>query len=427
MEALAGSSARSLTALPPMKYLVIGVGLVGLATALELKRHAPQVEVQLLEKETKVGAHQSTHNSGVLHAGLYYKPGSLKARLAVDGIRRMVTFCRDHGVAHEICGKLVVATTEEEVGRLRILLERGTQNGLRGLHWLDRPQLREIEPHAAGIAAVHVPEEGIVDYHAVCAAMQQELACLGAGLATNARVTHCHRLGAGWIVETPAGDFSADFIINCAGLHCDRVAASAGEKREARIVPFRGEYYKLRSQAQGLVRNLIYPVPDPHFPFLGVHFTRMIHGGIEAGPNAVLALSREGYRRSAVRLGDAVDALCFPGLWNFMRRHRRMAWDEVRRSFSKELFCHSLQKLVPDIRLYDLEPGGAGVRAQAMLHDGTLVQDFHFAERANALHVLNAPSPGATASLAIGDHVARKALGMGGVLLSAAARTASLA
>lgn len=410
-----------------MKFVVIGGGLVGLATALELKRHAPQVEVQILEKEARVGAHQSTHNSGVLHAGLYYKPGSLKAQLAVDGIRRMVTFCQAHGVPHEICGKLVVATTEEEVGRLRTLLDRGTQNGLHGLQWLDRHHLREIEPHAAGIAAVLVPEEGIVDYAAVCAAMQQELACVGAQLTTSARVTESHRLGNGWVVETTAGDFSADFIINCAGLHCDRVAAAAGEAREARIVPFRGEYYKLRPQAQGLVRNLIYPVPDPHFPFLGVHFTRMITGGIEAGPNAVLALSREGYRRSDVRLRDAIDALCFPGLWNFMRRHRQIAWEEVRRSFSKELFCQSLQKLVPDIRLYDLEPGGAGVRAQAMLRDGTLVQDFQFVERANALHVLNAPSPAATASLAIGDHVAQKALATSGVVISAPVRAALLA
>ena len=410
-----------------MKFIVVGGGLVGLATALELKRLAPQIDIQILEKEATVGAHQSTHNSGVLHAGLYYKPGSLKAQLAVSGIRQMVTFCEKHGVPHEICGKLVVATTDEEVSRLRVLLERGTQNGLRGLRWLDRNQLREIEPHAAGVAAVHVPEEGIVDYRAVCSAMERELACVGVRLTTEARVGRSHPLAAGWLLETTAGEFSADFIINCAGLYSDRVAASAGEVRDARIVPFRGEYYKLRPQAQGLVRNLIYPVPDPSFPFLGVHFTRMIEGGVEAGPNAVLALSREGYRRSDVRLGDAIDALCYSGLWNFMRRHHRMAWDEVRRSFSKELFCRSLQKLVPDIRVYDLEPGGAGVRAQAMLRDGTLVQDFHFVERANALHVLNAPSPAATASLAIGDHVARKALAMSGSFVSDPRHTATAA
>lgn len=406
-----------------MKFVIIGGGLVGLATALELKRHAPQATIQVLEKEATVGAHQSTHNSGVLHAGLYYKPGSLKAQLAVSGIRRMVTFCQSHGIPHDICGKLVIATNEAEVSRLRTLLARGTQNGLQGLRWLERDQLREIEPHAAGIAAVHVPEEGIVDYRAVCAAMQHELACLDVRIITGARVTCSHRLTTGWLIETTAGEFSSDFIINCAGLHCDRVAASAGEVRETRIVPFRGEYYKLRPQAAGLVRNLIYPVPDPHFPFLGVHFTRLIEGGIEAGPNAVLALSREGYRKTDLRVGDLIDALSYTGLWNFLRRHRQMAWQEVRRSFSKELFCHSLQKLVPEIRVEDLEPGGAGVRAQALLRDGTLVQDFHFLERSNALHVLNAPSPAATASLAIGDYVARKALAMSGNATGSAAPT----
>lgn len=381
-----------------------------MATALELKRLAPAADVQLIEKEPRVGSHQSTHNSGVLHAGLYYKPGSLKAKLAVDGIRRMVVFCREHGVPHEICGKLVVATTDVELGRLRTLLERGTENGLQGLRWLSREEFLEIEPHAAGIAAVRVPEEGIVDYRAVCDAMEGELINQGVELKLGAALQRSVPDGNGWRLLTTTGEFATDYIINCAGLHCDRVAESAGEKRETRIVPFRGEYYKLRASAQHLVKHLIYPVPDPTFPFLGVHFTRLIEGGIEAGPNAVLAFAREGYTKWNIRPGDLFDAVTYGGLWNFMKRHRAMVWEEVRRSFSKKLFCASLQRLVPEIQETDLESGGAGVRAQAMLADGTLVQDFHFLERPRALHVLNAPSPAATASLSIGAHVAAKAL-----------------
>jgi (S)-2-hydroxyglutarate dehydrogenase len=399
-----------------MKYIIVGGGLVGMGTALALKRLKPEGEIQILEKEPGVGGHQSTHNSGVLHAGLYYKPGSLKARLAVEGIRKMVAFCEEHGVKHEICGKLVVATTDEEVVRLRTLIERGTQNGLRNLRWLERDAFREIEPHAAGIAAVQVPEEGIVDYQGVCAAMEKVLRAQGVTITTGACVRRSRRegtadAGGGWHVETTAGDFATDFLVNCAGLHCDRVAAGAGENREARIVPFRGEYYKLKGSAERLVRNLIYPVPDPAFPFLGVHFTRMIEGGVEAGPNAVLAYAREGYTKWKIRPADLFDALSYGGLWNFMKKHRSMAWEEVRRSFSKKLFCQSLQKLVPEITEADLEPGGTGVRAQAMLADGTLVQDFHLLERPGALHVLNAPSPAATASLAIGEYVVARVVG----------------
>ena len=392
------------------RITIIGGGLVGLGTALEVKRFAPQAEVLLLEKEPAVGRHQSTHNSGVLHAGLYYKPGSLKAQLAVKGIRRMVAFCAQHGVAHDICGKLVVATSQDEIFRLKTLLDRGTKNGLRGLRWLEQGELREIEPHAAGIAAVHVPEEGIVNYQGVCTALERELGIQGVSIKTNAGLLKAERRGSEWKLQTAAGDFSTDYIINCAGLHSDRVAALAGERREARILPFRGEYFKLRKSAQYLVRNLIYPVPDPSFPFLGVHFTRMIEGGVEAGPNAVLAMAREGYTKWKLRPGDLFDAVTYGGLWRFMRQHRAMAWDEVVRSFSKAKFCESLQRLVPAVQINDLEPGISGVRAQAMLPDGTLMQDFHFVERAGALHVINAPSPGATACLSIGEFVARRAL-----------------
>lgn len=396
----------------PATFTIIGGGLVGLGTALKLKQLAPRSEITLLEKEPGVGRHQSTHNSGVLHAGLYYKPGSLKAKLAVQGIRSMVRFCEQHGVAHDVCGKLVVATTPEEIGRLNTLQERGIQNGLRGLRWLGPDELREIEPHAAGLAAVHVPEEGIVNYRGVCTALEKELSTLGVTMVTNAGVRKADRRGSEWQIQTAAGDFKANFLINCAGLQSDRVAALAGEDREARILPFRGEYYKLRASARYLVRNLIYPVPDPSFPFLGVHFTRMMEGGVEAGPNAVLAMAREGYSKWQLRPGDFFDAVTYGGLWKFMRRHRAMAWEEVVRSFSKAKFCESLQRLVPAVQLADLEPGMTGVRAQAMLPDGTLMQDFHFVERAGALHVINAPSPGATACLAIGEFVAHRATGV---------------
>jgi len=386
--------------------MIIGGGIVGLATAWQLQRLAPGAAVTVLEKEPGFGRHQSTHNSGVLHAGLYYKPGSTKARLAVQGIRLMSEFCRARGVPHEACGKLVVAVNDDEVGRLKVLLERGQRNGLGGLRWLERGQLREIEPHAAGIAAVHVPEEGIVDYAAVIAALADDCRKDGSVLKANARVTAIRRDGpAGWLIMSTAGEFCADFIINCAGLHCDRVAALAGEPRSTRIVPFRGEYYQLKATSAGLVRNLIYPVPDPTFPFLGVHFTRLIHGGIEAGPNAILATAREGYRKTDLNPADLADALTFGGLWRFMGRHKRMCWEEIVRSFSKARFCASLQKLVPEITEADLEPGGAGVRAQAMTPAGELVQDFAMVERPDALHVLNAPSPAATASLAIGAEI----------------------
>jgi (S)-2-hydroxyglutarate dehydrogenase len=387
---------------------VVGGGIVGLATALSLQQSVPSARVILWEKEPGVGRHQSTHNSGVLHAGLYYKPGSLKARLAVTGIRRMVAFCQRHGIRHEVCGKLVVATDETEIGRLRTLLERGTQNGLRDLRWLSREELREIEPHAAGIAAVHVPEEGIVDYAGVCAAMQRDMEAAGGRIVVGARVVALRRVGGEWAVETSAGDYTVNFLVNCAGLHCDRIATLAGQKEVPRIVPFRGEYYQLRPEAAKLVRNLIYPVPDPAFPFLGVHFTRMIGGGVEAGPNAILALAREGYSWGQVNVPDVVSALGYGGLWRFMRRHAGMTWGEVVRSFSRRRFCAALQRLVPEVRESDLVTGGAGVRAQAMLPDGTLLQDFHFLDGQGSLHVLNAPSPAATASLAIGGYIAER-------------------
>jgi len=388
--------------------IVIGGGIVGLATAYQLLGHKPGLKLTVLEKEAKVGQHQTGNNSGVLHAGLYYKPGSAKARMAVGGIKRMVAFCREHSIPHEICGKLVVATNEGEVARLENLYERGQANGLQGVRRLNREEMREIEPHVAGIAALRVPEEGIVDYEAVCNALSGEIEKQGGFIRVHAKANKITRVGSSWKIETPAGEFEADFIVNCAGLHCDRVSELTGEKREVRIVPFRGEYFKIRPERQYLVKNLIYPVPDPVYPFLGVHFTRLIHGGIEAGPNAVLAFAREGYKYSDVNLADLFDALTFQGFWKFAGRHMIMCRDELIRSMFKKIFCRSLQKLVPEIQVEDLAPGGAGVRAQAMDPEGNLVQDFRFIEREGVLHVLNAPSPAATASLAIGDEICAK-------------------
>lgn len=387
-----------------MKVAVVGGGIIGLATAHQLLHRFPSIEVLLLEKEDGPGRHQTGHNSGVLHCGLYYKPGSTKARLAVKGIRQMVAFCDRHSVPYELCGKIVVATEPEEIPRLHDLLERGTANGLQGVQLLKGEQIREIEPNAAGIEALRVPEEGIVDYVAVTRAMIAGITERGGRVKFSSEVTRLSHNGR-WTIETKSGTYEADFIINCAGLHCDRVGRMAGAPDNTKIVPFRGEYYKLRSESQHLVRNLIYPVPDPKFPFLGVHFTRLIHGGVEAGPNAVLAFAREGYRKTDFSLRDTIETLTYKGFRNFFQRYPSMCWMELRRSFSKDLFCQSLQRLVPAVRREDLAPGGAGVRAQALSPNGDLIQDFYFVRQAGALHVLNAPSPGATASLAIADEI----------------------
>jgi len=391
-------------------YIVIGGGIVGLATAWRLQMMQPGCRVRLLEKESEVGSHQSGNNSGVLHCGLYYKPGSTKAVLAVRGIQQMVEFCEEANIAHEVCGKLVVACDAAELDRLHKLEERGRLNGLEGIEFLGREAMLEREPNVGGIAALRVPQEGIVDYPAVCRELRRRVEVNGGDVKTGARVTRLEQCGGEWIATTAKGDFTGRFLVNCAGLHCDRVAGLAGEKRDTRIVPFRGEYYKLAEAAEGLVRHLIYPVPDPQFPFLGVHFTRLIHGGIEAGPNAVLAFAREGYRKTQVNLRDLFDAMTYPGLWRFVAKYPRMTALELWQSFSKRRFCRALQKLVPDIRVTDIEPGGAGVRAQAMAREGELIQDFCLIQRPAALHVLNAPSPAATASLAIGEEIVRKIL-----------------
>jgi L-2-hydroxyglutarate oxidase LhgO len=390
--------------------ILVGGGIVGLATAHRLLEARPGLRLLVLEKESRLAAHQTGHNSGVLHAGLYYRPGSEKARLCTSGLRQMVAFCREHGIRHEICGKIVVASTAEELPRLEQLWQRGIANGLQGLRKLSPEQIREIEPHAVGVAAIHVPQEGIVDYPAVA----NTLGTLIQGRGGVVRLaTRCLRMtpdGGGWTVETSSGDFPGRFVVTCGGLHADRLVRAAGGKPTARIIPFRGEYYKLRDQQRHLVRHLIYPVPDPKFPFLGVHFTRLIDGGVEAGPNAVLAFAREGYRWSRFNVRDVAESVFFSGLWRFLAAYPSLCGYEIRRSLSKGEFCRSLQRLVPDVREADLEPGGAGVRAQAMTHDGRLVEDFHFEEARGILHVVNAPSPAATASLAIGAEIASRVL-----------------
>jgi L-2-hydroxyglutarate oxidase len=389
---------------------IIGGGIVGLATGYRLLEARPQLKLLLLEKESKLGFHQSGRNSGVLHSGLYYKPGSEKARLSVNGLKQMVEFCREHGIAHEQCGKIVVATDESELPRLETLWERGNANGLTGLRKLNPQQIKEIEPHAAGIAAIHVPQEGIVDYPGVCEKLGELIRKRGGEIIMNARVEKVISAPGEKVIETSTGNYHAKYVIACGGLYSDRLVKAAGQKPAAKIIPFRGEYFQIKKERQFLVRHLIYPVPDPKFPFLGVHFTRLIHGGIEAGPNAVLAFAREGYRWSNINATDLAESLSFPGLWKFLARYPSLWSYEIYRSISKAEFTRSLQKLVPEIRRDDLETGGSAVRAQAMTPDGNLVEDFHFEEAPGILHVINAPSPAATASLAIGETIAGKVL-----------------
>lgn len=382
--------------------VVVGGGIVGLATAMQFTRSFPGLRLLLVEKEDKVGQHQSGHNSGVIHSGIYYKPGSLKARLCVEGAAAMVDFCREHNITHKILGKVIVATLEEELPRLQVLLERGQANGLKGLRELGPDQIRELEPHCTGLRGLHVPGTGIADYPAVCEKYAELIAAQGGTVRTATKVTGLvHRSGE-TIVETSQGDFTTQYVVNCAGLHSDRVSRMGGEKPEVRIIPFRGEYYDLVPGKEYLVKTLIYPVPDPRFPFLGVHFTQRIHGGVDAGPNAVLALKREGYRWTDINLKDIVDIVAYPGFWRMAGKYWRNGASEVHRSLSKRAFVKALQRLIPEITDADLVADGSGVRAQAVKVDGSLVDDFQFQRSANVLHVYNVPSPAATASLSIG-------------------------
>jgi (S)-2-hydroxyglutarate dehydrogenase len=385
--------------------------VVGLATALALLEKRPGTTLVLMEKEASVAAHQTGHNSGVIHAGLYYKPGSLKAVLCARGRALLEQFCERHGVPFERCGKVVVATRDDEIPRLDELERRGRANGLGGVRRISTAELREREPHAAGVAALFVAETGIVDYHAVAEAYARELARRGGEVRTSAAATSIARRDGSVVVGSTGGDVEARVLVACAGLGSDRVARMAGLDIDVAIVPFRGEYWMLAPERCHLVKNLIYPVPDPAFPFLGVHFTRRIGGpSIEAGPNAVLALKREGYSRTSFDARDTWDVVRWPGVWRMARKHWRAGMAEQWRSLSRRAFARACAALVPSIAPEDLAPGGAGVRAQALKRDGALVDDFAIAEGDRMVHVLNAPSPAATASLAIGEEIASRAL-----------------
>jgi L-2-hydroxyglutarate oxidase len=388
---------------------VIGGGIVGLSFAMQVGECFPRLRVLVLEKEPGVARHQTGHNSGVIHSGVYYKAGSLKARLCVAGAREMVEFCMQHGIPHAVCGKLIVATSAEEAARLDDLLARGVANGLQGLQLLSREAMLEIEPHVGGVRALHVPSTGITDYSAVTAKYAEIATKNGAEVHTNAGVVGFERSPntkpEAVVVRTRAGHFSARYVVNCAGLYSDRVARMAGDDPGMLLVPFRGEYYDLAAARQELVRGLIYPVPDPRYPFLGVHFTRRIQGNVDAGPNAVLAFRREGYRWTDVDLGEAMEVFMDAGFRAMARRHWKNGLKEFRRSLRKREFVRSCQRLVPAVRMEDMAPGGSGVRAQAVGADGALVDDFRFVGRERFLHVLNVPSPAATASLPIGREI----------------------
>jgi (S)-2-hydroxyglutarate dehydrogenase len=389
--------------------VVVGGGIVGLATARALVESGRALPL-VLEAEDRTATHQTGHNSGVIHSGLYYKPGSRKAQDCAAGREEMYAFCRQSGVPHERCGKLVVATSEAELPRLAELVRRGQANGLSSLRRLGPSELVQFEPHVQGIAGLWVGETGIVDYKEVARAMARDLDARGIEVRTGAAVLRVERQSSGFRLDCANGTVEADFLIGCAGLQSDRLARMCGLDPGVRIVPFRGEYHRLAQAKEALVRNLIYPVPDPALPFLGVHFTRRIGGGIEAGPNAVLATSRRGYRWSAFSLRDVVAILGWPGFWRMARRHWSTGVYEVRRSLSRRLLARDLSRLIPGIGAADVEPWGAGVRAQAVARDGALVDDFVIAEGPRMLHVVNAPSPAATASLAIGQRIAEQAL-----------------
>jgi L-2-hydroxyglutarate oxidase LhgO len=385
--------------------IIIGGGVVGLGVALEITRRFPRLRLLLLEKEDRVARHQSGHNSGVIHSGVYYKPGSMKARLCVAGAAAMVEFCGEHGVPHNVCGKVIVATCADELPRLEDLRQRGEANGLTGLRLIGPEELSEIEPHARGLQALVVPSTGVTDYALVCEKYAELISACGGTIFTSAAATGIRRLSNEIVVETSRGAFSTTSLINCAGLHSDRIARMAGDAPRLLVVPFRGEYYDLVPERAALVRALIYPVPDPRFPFLGVHFTRRITGKVDAGPNAVLALAREGYTHTDISIRDLADSVAFAGFWRMAGKNWRKGLDEWHRSLSKRAFVHALQTLLPEVREKDLVPGGSGVRAQALKADGTLVDDFQFVPSGKVLHVLNVPSPAATASLMIGKAI----------------------
>ena len=384
---------------------IIGAGIIGLATAMRLTQEHPDRKVVVIEKESGIAQHQTGHNSGVIHAGIYYAPGSQKANFCSTGGRLLRDFCDERGIEYEMCGKLIVAIEDSEVPGLEELYRRGTENGAEGLELIGQEELREHEPHVAGVKAIWSPNTGIIDFTKVSEAYSTEMREGGGDLVTNAEVRSISRSNGSIHLETTAGDMSAKSIINCAGLHADKVAGLMGVDIGVRIIPFRGEYFSIRPERAGLVKGLVYPVPDPTLPFLGVHFTKRINGSVEAGPNAVLALKREGYSKTSFALGDALGTLTYPGFWKMSAKYWQTGMNEQYRSMVKSVFVKSLQTLVPEIRGEDLYAPGAGVRAQAVDRNGGLLQDFSIAETEGAIHVLNAPSPGATSSLSISRYI----------------------
>jgi len=387
--------------------VIIGGGIVGLSVAWAILERKPDIRLTVLEKEDDWAQHQTGRNSGVIHSGIYYKPGSLKAKLCREGNRRLVEFCDLYDVPYEACGKVIAATTASELPLLEKLYGRGIANRL-AVRKLAASEMKEIEPHVSCLAGIHVPSTGIVDFAAVCRKLAQLIAARGGQLRLGTKVLGLCTNEKRTVLETSQGAFAARWIINCAGLYSDRIARLAGTQPGARIVPFRGEYYEVKPESRRLVRNLIYPVPDPQFPFLGVHFTRMIDGSVHAGPSAVLSLKREGYHRTSFNFRDFIDTMTYAGFWRLAAKHARSGLREMHRSFSKKAFVRNLQKLIPEICEEDLVPGGAGVRAQALWPDGGLVDDFLIVKGSSTVHVCNAPSPAATASLEIGRVIAEQ-------------------
>ena len=386
--------------------VIVGGGIVGLSTAMQLNSdRLPNWRVAVVEKESALASHQTGHNSGVIHSGIYYRPDSQKARFCVTGVQELLRFCEENEIEYQQCGKVIVATGEEELGRLQTLYQRGAANGVQGLEMIGPERLKEIEPHAAGIQALWAPNTGIIDYKKVALAYAARFQQTGGDIITSASVRKITRYPDAVVLETTNGAIKTKHVINCAGLYADRVAEMMGEHLDIRIIPFRGEYFTLRPERHHLVNGLIYPVPDPSFPFLGVHYTRTILGQVEAGPNAVLALGREGYRKSDWNLGESWSIFTFPGFWKMSAKHWRVGVSELQRSYNKKRFVRDLQRLLPEIQGADLAPGGSGVRAQAVARNGALLDDFSILRGREAIHVLNAPSPGATSSLAIGAYI----------------------
>lgn len=388
-------------------FTIIGGGIVGLSTALALGCRYPAVSIAVLEKESRWAYHQTGNNSGVIHSGIYYKSGSLKAKLCREGCQSMVAFCREHGIDYEVCGKVIVATRQEELPYLESLYQRGLENGIKVAR-LTAGEVKDIEPHVSCLAGIRVFSTGIVNYKAVCQKYADLIKNQGGNLYLNTEVKQIIDTGCGQILETTNGTFETQFLINCAGLHSDRVAKLNRVDPQAKIVPFRGEYYELKPEKRYLVKHLIYPVPNPNFPFLGVHFTRMIDGSVHAGPNAVLSLKREGYRKTDFDFRDFAEVLTYPGFWKLAIKHADAGMQEMIRSFSKAAFVRSLQELIPEVQAEDLIPTHSGVRAQALMNDGKLVDDFLIVNGGNSVHVCNAPSPAATSSLEIGKAIAEQ-------------------